>query len=244
MTKLSRMDKFQALRDELDQDTTEANQVKPSLTPTRLSRMAHAQELTRQNATKPLPAEEGKSPVLDNLIDEVKQYNLTQGTSLSDDTQINILKQLDGSQSLHRNAHYVAMEEPEDQLGDTRKIDMDDTLPTLLKTENWLTDRQPEQKEDPVVLSNDDLKLEPTPEPIKQEETIEQTIEPVVEKPVKIKAKPKKLKPKRQVVSEAKPKPKKDKTNTILNVILVILIITLIGAIAFTYMTFKSLGVF
>lgn len=241
MTKLSRMDKYQALRDELDQDTTEANQVKPSITPTRLSRMAHAQELTRQNPTKPLLAEEGKTPVLDNLIDEVKQYNLDQGTSLSDDTQINILKQLDGSQNLHRNAHYMEMEEPEEQLGDTRKISMEDTLPSLLKTENWLTDRQPEPKEEPVILSNEDLKSEQVPF---EEEKQEPSFEPVVEKPVKIKAKIKKLKPKQKVVSEAKPKTKKDKTNTILNIILGVLVIALIGAIAFTYMTFKSLGVF
>ena len=41
----------------------------------------------------------------DDLLDEVKQYNVENGYRYTDDTQINILKQLDGKETRRRNAH-------------------------------------------------------------------------------------------------------------------------------------------
>lgn len=131
MPKYSRMRKNRDLRNRLDQETTEAQVSANTPNMGRLSRVKNNESLSHANQPSrsqknhlfehPQP-ELPKTPVMDNLIDEVKQYNLNQGTSVSDDTQINILKQLDGTQAMHRNQHFVQMEEQEEDLGSTMKL--------------------------------------------------------------------------------------------------------------------------
>ena len=134
MPKLSRMQRYQVLRDRLEEETTESQQDQNTQTLQRLSRSAnnnattilsHANDPRRQNdedqAVQTITSNLPKSPVMDNLLDEVKQYNMDAGNSVWDDTQINILKQLDGTQSKHRNQHFVPMEEQE-ELGSTMQL--------------------------------------------------------------------------------------------------------------------------
>lgn len=126
MAQLSRTKKYQELRDQLEEETTAA-QSKPS----RLSRMqannlSHAsQPLHPHQEVKPKPVvtqDLTKSPVMDDLLDEVKQYNIENGHRFTDDTQINILKQLDGNETRRRNAHFIPMEDDTDELGSTMQM--------------------------------------------------------------------------------------------------------------------------
>lgn len=130
MAQLSRTRKYQDLRNQLEEETTAAQSVTPSVTPSRLSR---TQSSTLSHATRPVyPHEElnprpimqelPKSDVIDDLLSEVKQYNVDNGYRYTDDTQINILKQLDGTETRRRNAHFVPMEEDNDDLGDTMQM--------------------------------------------------------------------------------------------------------------------------
>ena len=58
---------------------------------------------------------------MEDLLGEVKRYNIDQGNRITDDTQINILRQLDQKpSSMYRNTHIVPMEEEE--TGGTMKI--------------------------------------------------------------------------------------------------------------------------
>ena len=155
MPKYSRMQRYQVLRDRLEEETTEAQQVQNEQPYQRLSRVAnkdsngnlsHAnnphKEASNQTVSSTLP----NSPVMDHLIDEVRQYNLDQGNSVWDDTQINILKQLDGTQSKHRNQHFVPLEQQQEDLGSTMQVPV-----TKIKEVQDKTILQGKEKEEPVV---------------------------------------------------------------------------------------------
>ena len=155
MPKYSRMQRYQVLRDRLEEETTEAQQVQNEQPYQRLSRVAnkdsngnlsHAnnphKEASNQTVSSTLP----NSPVMDHLIDEVRQYNLDQGNSVWDDTQINILKQLDGTQSKHRNQHFVPLEQQQENLGSTMQLPV-----TKIKEVQDKTILQGKEKEEPVV---------------------------------------------------------------------------------------------
>ncbi len=136
MPKLSRVQRYQVLRDRLDEETTESQQEQNKQSLQRLSRVANKDTNTLSHASDPRRASTSenepvqtissnlvKSPVMDNLLDEVKQYNLDAGNTVWDDTQFNILKQLDGTQAKHRTQHFVPMEEnEEDDLGSTMQL--------------------------------------------------------------------------------------------------------------------------
>lgn len=128
MAQLSRTRKYQDLREKLEEETTAAQ---AATTPSRLSRtqansLSHAsQPLYPHEEIKPKPSisqELPKSPVMDDLLDEVKQYNVDNGYRYTDDTQINILKQLDGNDTRRRNAHFIPMEDDDDELGSTMQM--------------------------------------------------------------------------------------------------------------------------
>lgn len=129
--KLSRTKRYEDLRNRLDEETTAAQEDKINqqtgfarLSRTQHKALAHANALNA-NASQPIKemskATNTKSPVLEDLLGEVKQYNIDQGNRITDDTQINILRQLDHkpSTSMHRNAHIMPMEE---DTGSTMKM--------------------------------------------------------------------------------------------------------------------------
>ncbi len=121
--KLSRVKRYETLRNRLDEETTAAQEDKINqetgfarLSRTQHKNLAHA---TDGKATAPLysssEATNTKSPVIEDLLGEVKQYNIEQGNRVTDDTQINILRQLEPTEEhpMHRNTHIVPMEEEE-----------------------------------------------------------------------------------------------------------------------------------
>lgn len=130
MAQLSRTKKYQQLREQIDEDTTAA-QVQPVKPQPRLSRV---QNHSLSHATKPLHSHEETptqsrmtefqtSPVMDELLGEVKQYNIDNGTRITDDTQINILRQLETPQEpKKRSEHFLPMDEDEDEGGTTMKL--------------------------------------------------------------------------------------------------------------------------
>ena len=126
MTQLSRKQKYQELRDRLDEETTAAQAQPVKLQ--RLSRVdsgSHANKPLYPHDTvrvSPTVKEMPTSPVMEDLLGEVKQYNIDNGNRITDDTQINILKQLDStSETRKRNQHVIPMETDDEDLGSTMK---------------------------------------------------------------------------------------------------------------------------
>lgn len=188
MPKLSRLQRYQVLRDRLDEETSESQQEQNKQSLQRLSRVANKDTNTLSHASDPRKASVvdnqpvqtissnlPKSPVMDNLIDEVKQYNLDAGNTIWDDTQFNILKQLDETQARHRSQHFVPMEELEDDdLGSTMQLPI-----TKIKAIDELAKTK---KEEPKETISDEvngptiLPMSKTPlpfYPIEEEETTE-----------------------------------------------------------------------
>lgn len=152
MPKLSRLQRYQVLRDRLDEETSESQQEQNKQSLQRLSRVANKDTNALSHASDPrkssieddqpvqtISSNLPKSPVMDDLIDEVKQYNLDAGNTIWDDTQFNILKQLDETQARHRSQHFVPMEEQEDDdLGSTMQLPITKikAIDELAKTKN------------------------------------------------------------------------------------------------------------
>ena len=128
MTQLSIKQKYQELRDRLDEETTAAQAQPVKLQ--RLSRVdsgSHANKPLYPHDTvrvSPTVKEMPTSPVMEDLLGEVKQYNIDNGNRITDDTQINILKQLDttSSETMKRNQHVNPMDTDDEDLGSTMKI--------------------------------------------------------------------------------------------------------------------------
>lgn len=122
MTKLSRKDKYRDLRESIE---LEAEQTSAQVKPGRLSRMA-APDL-RFEQRKEAPASEpglAENPVLEDLLGEVKQYNMDNGDLVTEDTQLQILHDLSyGPQGDARRSDYIeTMEQNEDAGGTTRNL--------------------------------------------------------------------------------------------------------------------------
>ncbi|MEY8379634.1 hypothetical protein [Ileibacterium valens] len=128
MAKLSRTARFQELRDQLDQETTVAQttpgeQIKLTRSNRIQNKALHANDVQPSVNESPKPIQ--TSTVMDELLGEVKQYNIDNGDRAAQDTQINILKTLDtNSQSMNsrRNAHMETMEPNEDAGGTTMNV--------------------------------------------------------------------------------------------------------------------------
>jgi hypothetical protein len=83
------------------------------------SRAIHSYQKEEAEAPKrSLP----KSEVMNDLLGEVKQYNIDNGNRLDDDTQINILKTLDNTSDQKRRSRHIVEMEEEDSSGTTMRI--------------------------------------------------------------------------------------------------------------------------
>ena len=122
MNKLSRTKRYQDLRNSLDEETTltRSNAVineNADFSHANQPLHPHLEDSVRPNV------EFQSSPVMDELLGEVKQYNIENGNRYEDDTQINILRQLDATPSVPRKkAHIVEMEENPETMGNTLKL--------------------------------------------------------------------------------------------------------------------------
>lgn len=119
--KLSRTKRYQELRNRLDEETTAAQEDKINqqtgfarLSRTQHKALSHASDHHAATSTFTYEDAPKQSPVMEDLLGEVKQYNIEKGNRYTDDTQINILHQLDSRSSItKRNTHILPVDEEE-----------------------------------------------------------------------------------------------------------------------------------
>ena len=111
MAKLSRKEKYQDLRDSLEQESEPQVNTKQA----RSTRMAAPDFKADQKL---------RGPVIEDLLGEVKQYNLDNGELVTDDTQMQILHDLSSQEqaAARRSVHFETMEQNEDVGGTTRNL--------------------------------------------------------------------------------------------------------------------------
>ncbi len=247
MAKLSRMKKNQDLREQLEEQRETQAQV-------------NIQE-TAESTSESEVVVQPKSEAMSDLMDEVKAYNIEQGQAVVDDTQINILKQLDGTQVKHRNQHFIPMEDQEEALGRTMNITIGrtSTNPFAKREEKEEVKEEPivEAPQTNIVLGSDDMEQEaPAVEPVDDQPDYE-----AIERERKRKARQAK---KAQRTAEKKaraarrempsdrvkqqqpkqvPNTSAQRTGKILNIVLIVLIILLVISIGFVVYTVRSMGI-
>ena len=217
MAKLSRTQRYQELRDQLDEQTTKA-QSQPVKTP-RLSRVndnvssnalphsAKAYFPHEETQARPADANIAPSPVMDELLGEVKRYNIENGNRITADTQINILKSLDDpeTETMRRKQHVLPMEEPEESFGSTMKM-------SAFASETKTEAPKPAPKKARIVLTANDIRADEFEETdeldvlmMGKSDDMDQTIrqETVKAEPKKKKKKKKKAEP----AARKKPRP-------------------------------------
>ncbi|MGI6512641.1 MAG: hypothetical protein ACOX1W_09545 [Catenisphaera adipataccumulans] len=184
--KYSRVQRYKALREQLEEETTAKQaQTKETKTEENTS-LNHANQPVHPHQETKTPAAENDNDVMANVFEEARQYNLDNGNSVSDDTQINILKQLGGTDTMHRNQHFVPMEEDDDELGST--VDLSEGQPkaepfipnqsmniSAIKTPEVEDEEEEEEDEGPTILPVSD---EPLPvHPVVDDEEVNETEE-------------------------------------------------------------------
>lgn len=150
MAKLSRTARFQDLRDQLDEETTVAQtspeeQIKLTRSSRSQNKALHANEGQPAASVQAEPAQ--TSTVMDDLLGEVKQYNIDNGDRAIEDTQINILKTLDSTQTRNsrRNAHMETMEANE-EAGETTMNVLSQNVDVLFGQDSRNENKKPEKK--------------------------------------------------------------------------------------------------
>ncbi|MDD7281896.1 MAG: hypothetical protein PUH10_07925 [Erysipelotrichaceae bacterium] len=124
MAQLSRKTKYQELRDEIEKEAMATQTTSKSVKLSRVqnnSRLSHANISSYPHETKEVNSTPSNNEVMDQLLGEVKQYNIDNGNRYIDDTQINILKQLNPESIDARNQHIMPMDE-EEELGSTMEM--------------------------------------------------------------------------------------------------------------------------
>lgn len=141
MAKLSRKEKYQDLRDSLEQESEPQVSTKQA----RSTRMAAPDFKADQKL---------RGPVIEDLLGEVKQYNLDNGELVTDDTQMQILHDLSSQDqaAARRSVHFETMEQNEDVGGTTRNLYGSD-LSSLMSNQTSRRTSQPIQSNTTQVKS-------------------------------------------------------------------------------------------
>lgn len=129
MAELSRKKRFQELRDQLDEESSTTQS--QTSQPIKLSRSSRPTAASHAGVSKAAPVSRTTQPtvaVMDELLGEVKQYNIDKGERILEDTQINILRTLDEGTDIEkrRRAHLETMEPNTDAGGTTMNINSKD----------------------------------------------------------------------------------------------------------------------
>lgn len=171
MTRLSRTERYKDLRAQMEEETTKSTLSTPesSERPVRSAapdvRGIHENDMAKNAILNNRAVQPKRQAVMDELLGEVKQYNIDRGQRVTEDTQINILeilKEEDPEGSSKRTAHLEQMEEnPVDIGGTTMRI-----APTRMAEE----------------LSDEKVDLEAPTEPM---EPVQIAAEPAKGKPAK-----------------------------------------------------------
>ena len=184
--KLSRTKRYQELRNRLDEETTAAQEDKINqqtgfarLSRTQHKALSHASDHRATTSTFTYEDAPKQSPVMEDLLGEVKQYNIEKGNRYTDDTQINILHQLESQPEIsRRNTHILPVEEEEEESGSTMRMpkpDMDIdgvatympnqkltrinpvmTKPEIVSAPEVKEEEEEQPKEEAITLSNEE----------------------------------------------------------------------------------------
>ena len=173
--KLSRTKRYQELRNRLDEETTAAQEDKINqqtgfarLSRTQHKALSHASDHRAATSTFTYEDAPKQSPVMEDLLGEVKQYNIEKGNRYTDDTQINILHQLESQPEIsRRNTHILPVEEDVEESGSTMRMpkpDMDvDGVATYMPNQK-LTRINPVMTK-PEIVSQPEVKEEEEEQP-------------------------------------------------------------------------------
>lgn len=131
MTKLSRTERYRQLREQMEEETAAtstpaAEGPRPLRSAAPDVRGSHETDMAQNAILNNRAAQPKRQAVMDELLGEVKQYNIDRGQRVTEDTQINILETLaeeDPDGSIRRSQHLEEMEEePMDVGGTTMRI--------------------------------------------------------------------------------------------------------------------------
>lgn len=217
MEKLSRVEKYKKLRESIDQNATK---ITPSIEPVELQKQLqninpvndktedekHKHSHTPLRFSKEIDVnrtyDTGKetfhNEYLDDFINEVKEYNLEKGNRLSDNTQIDILMQLNPENRQRRSQHYDSIrndsfehkeKEEDEDVSYTQSLSNEELQAEVDKlfeedTHDEVKEEQKEVQPEPQVQEPTIRRINPIApinKPAVKEEHAEETKAPVLE---------------------------------------------------------------
>ncbi len=249
MEKLSRVKKYEQLRKQIDvnvnEDIPNTNRIEPvifkkmEITEEKAPRREKEYTIIKDNSDTFV------NEYMDDLIKDVKRYNKEKGLLQSDVTEIDILNQLKNPSRLRRE-DYVKTIQEEPKLNEATiiqsKKEIAKQIQDLLKEENesGMNVTKIEVKEEPELIEDiveEISKQEVIQEVVTEEEKIKE-IELLNEQTQQIKIQMEKHEEEMEELSVGI-----DKTNKLLNILLVFLIVALCLVIGFTvFVVLKSSG--
>ena len=247
MEKLSRVKKYENLRRQIDTNTIEENNTEKS-DPVLFKKMELTEEVPpRREREFSLPKKDSDTFVneyMDDLIRDVKQYNREKGLLQSDITEIDILNQLKNPARLRREDYVKTIEEEpkidENTLVQSKK-EIAMQIQELLKEENTsgmnVTKVEPAE-EATASKSDEELQADDDENAVSKDIEAAQHIQMLNEQTQQMKIKIEKQEEEMNELSSDI-----DKTNRLLNIILLILVIALFAVIGFTvFMILRNSG--
>ena len=237
MEKLSRVKKYENLRNQIDMNTNDEAVNMNRVDPIIFKKMDVQEETPRREKEitirKPNESDTFVNEYMDDLIRDVKQYNREKGLLHNDITELDILNQLKNPTRLKREDYVKTIEEEpkvdENTIIQSKK-EIAMQIQELLKEENN-TGMNVSKVEPVIEEKNDDfstIEMNKTIE-ILDEKVNDEEIQRLNEQTQQMKIVIEKHEEEMNEISEGI-----DKTNKLLNVLLVILVLALFAVIGFT----------
>lgn len=237
MEKLSRVKKYENLRNQIDMNTNDEAVNMNRVDPIIFKKMDIQEETPRREKEitirKPNESDTFVNEYMDDLIRDVKQYNRDKGLLHNDITELDILNQLKNPTRLKREDYVKTIEEEpkvdENTIIQSKK-EIAMQIQELLKEENN-TGMNVSKVEPVIEEKNDDfstIEMNKTLE-IFEEKVNDEEIQRLNEQTQQMKIVIEKHEEEMNEISEGI-----DKTNKLLNVLLVILVLALFAVIGFT----------
>ncbi len=239
MEKLSRVKKYEELRNQIDTGVIETSDDKKEPL---LFKKLDIQETPKREKEITIKKNEDTfvNEYMDDLIKDVKKYNKEKGLLQSDITEIDILNQLKNPTRLKRE-DYVKTIEEQPKVDEATLIQSRQEI--AMQIQQFLEEENEGMNVSKVEVSKPEVKEEPIQEEIEDDhqtlslsehdETLQRLNEQTMQMKIKIEKQEEDLADLTQDI---------DKTNRLLNIILVILILALFAVIGFTVYTILKNG--
>lgn len=239
MEKLSRVKKYEELRNQIDTGVIETSDDKKEPL---LFKKLDIQETPKREKEISIKKNEDTfvNEYMDDLIKDVKKYNKEKGLLQSDITEIDILNQLKNPTRLKRE-DYVKTIEEQPKVDEATLIQSRQEI--AMQIQQFLEEENEGMNVSKVEASKPEVKEEPIQEEIEDDhqtlslsehdETLQRLNEQTMQMKIKIEKQEEDLADLTQDI---------DKTNRLLNIILVILILALFAVIGFTVYTILKNG--